>query len=136
MIVVDRVRPGERVAVEEFYRAQLGRTVRLDIADEPLAAHDGETIVGAVRLHHRAGALVLRTMVVAEGRRRSGIGTRILDAADREIGERECYCFPWAYLERFYGRIAFRRLDDTSVPVPLRDLLGDGSIAMRRDARP
>ena len=135
MIVVAAVAPAERSDIEAFYRTQLGRAVVLDPADEMLAARDERAIVAAARLHHCAGTLVLRTMVVAEGRRRTGIGTRLLDAVDRAIGGRECYCFPWAHLERFYGRIGFRRLDLTAIPRALGDLLGDGCIPMRREAR-
>ncbi|HET8568694.1 MAG TPA: GNAT family N-acetyltransferase [Candidatus Limnocylindria bacterium] len=135
MIAVAAVATAERGDVERFYRTQLGRAVSLDPADEPLAARDDRAIVAAARLHHRAGTLVLRTMVVADGRRRTGIGTRLLDAVDRAIGGRECYCFPWAHLEHFYGRIGFRRVDLAAVPRALADLLGDDCIPMRREAR-
>jgi N-acetylglutamate synthase-like GNAT family acetyltransferase len=132
------VSPGayDRDGIEAFYRAQLGRTVTLDPTDEPIVARDGSAIVGALRLHHRAGTLILRTVVVAEGRRAHGIGTLMLDAADQAIGARECYCFPWTHLERFYGRIGLRRIPTADVPPPLRDLLGEGCIPTRREARP
>lgn len=135
MISVDAVPATQRDAVEMFYRAQLGRDVRLDPTDEPVAAYEGEQIVAAVRLHHRAGALILRTMVVVEGRRREGIGSHLLDAVDRAIGQRACYCFPWTYLEPFYARIDFRPLERANVPSALHELLGSGCISMLREAR-
>lgn len=135
MISVRTVPPTQRHAVERFYRAQLGRDTQLDPSDEPLAAYVGGEIVAAVRLHHRAGALILRTMVVAAGRRHEGIGSRLLEAAGLAIGLRACYCFPWTHLATFYARIGFRPLDRVSVPSALRELWGPGCVALLRESR-
>ncbi len=46
--------------------------------------------VAALRLGPEGGTLLLRTVVVAEGRRGEGIGRALLREASRTIGPREC----------------------------------------------
>ena len=96
---------------------------------------EGANVLAAVRLVSERDVLVLRTMVVAEGSQRRGIGARLLQRASRAIGDRECYCVAWSYLESFYGRAGFRLITAESLPLHLRERLGDGLIAMRREAR-
>jgi len=96
---------------------------------------DGANLVAAVRLASEDGVLVLRTMVVAEGSQRRGIGARLLQRASRAIGDRESYCIARSYLESFYGRAGFRPITAEALPLHLRVRLGDGLIAMRREAR-
>jgi N-acetylglutamate synthase-like GNAT family acetyltransferase len=106
----------ERPAVEAFYRAQLGRDVPLEADQEVVIARDGGAIVAVLRLCPEAGTLLLRTVVVAKDRRGRGIGSALLEEASKAIGRRECWCFPWSYLERFYGQVGFTRVADDDVP--------------------
>jgi N-acetylglutamate synthase-like GNAT family acetyltransferase len=122
--------------VEAFYRAQLGRDVPLEPDQEVLVARDGGEIVGALRLCPEGGTLLLRTVVVADGRRGQGIGRQLLCGADRAIGARECWCFPWSHLERFYGAIGFVRVPDDTVPAAIRHRYGADCIATFRAASP
>jgi N-acetylglutamate synthase-like GNAT family acetyltransferase len=110
--------------VEAFYRAQLGREVPLEADQEVVIAHDSEAIVAVLRLCPEAGTLLLRTVVVAKDRRGQGIGRALLQVASRVIGARECWCFPWSYLERFYGQIGLVRVPDEDVPAALQHRWG------------
>ena len=118
--------------VETFYRRELKREVPLELDQEVFAAMDGNDIVGALRLCPEAGTLLLRTVVVADGRRGHGIGRSLLREASDAIGPRACWCFPWAHLERFYGTIGFVRVPDATVPQALRHRTTRGGIATYR----
>ena len=118
-VAVVAVSAGERGEVGAFYRRELGRDVGLEADQEVFAARDGGAVVAALRLCPEAGTLLLRTVVVADGRRGEGIGRSLLLEASKAIGPRECWCFPWTYLEGFYGAIGFARVPDDSVPAAL-----------------
>ncbi len=120
MIAISIASARERSDVEAFYREQLGRDVPLEVDHEVVLARDGDAIVGALRLCPEAGTLLLRTVVVASDRRGQGIGRSLLVEASRAIGGRECWCFPWSYLEHFYGEIGLARVADARVPDALR----------------
>ena len=127
---------GERNAAVAFYREQLGR--RVDIAhDETLLLERDGAVLAAVRLAPGHGTLELRTMVVDRRHQRAGIGSRLLARAGRAIGDRECYCLCWSYLEGFYGQVGFVRVDETTLPEFLRARFASSQdqIAMRRAPR-
>ena len=127
---------GERNAAVAFYREQLGR--RVDIAhDETLLLERDGAVIAAVRLAPGHGTLELRTMVVDRRRQRAGIGSRLFARAGRAIGDRECYCLCWSYLEGFYGQVGFVRVDETTLPEFLRARFASSQdqIAMRRAPR-
>jgi N-acetylglutamate synthase-like GNAT family acetyltransferase len=134
-ITVANVAADGRPEVETFYRRELGREVPLEADQEVFAARDGRTLVGALRLCPEAKTLVLRTVVVADGRRGQGIGRSMLAIASDAIGRRECWCFPWEHLEGFYGAIGFRRVDRERIPPSLLHRLGEGCIPTLRQAR-
>lgn len=130
------MRAGERAEVDAFYQAQLGRDVGLELDQEVLVVRDSRDVVAALRLCPEAGTLVLRTVVVAEGRRGQGIGRSLLLEASKAIGRRECWCFPWSYLDGFYGAIGFVRVPDPDVPSALHHRRGSELIATYRAATP
>ncbi len=132
---VATVEPALRAEIEAFYKRELGREVRMGTDEELVWAREQGVIVGACRLFPAGGRLVLRTMVVAAGRRGQGIGRSLLRTASERIGERECYCFPWTHLERFYGEIGFRPIDRQAVPAELLEYLGPGCMPTRREVR-
>jgi N-acetylglutamate synthase-like GNAT family acetyltransferase len=131
-IAIAVVGADERAEVEAFYRAQLGRDVPLEVDQQVFAARDGNIVVAALRLCPEAGTLLLRTVVVAEGRRGQGIGHSLLLEASRAIGRRECWCFPWSYLDHFYMAIGLARASDAAVPDALRHRKGPDCIATYR----
>ena len=128
---------GDRARAVEFYREQLGRDVLIADDEELLLERDDGAVIAAVRLAPGHETLELRTMVVHRERRQSGVGTRLLARASSAIGDRECYCLCWSYLEEFYGREGFVRIAPVELPRFLRERFGDGKdqIAMRRAPR-
>jgi N-acetylglutamate synthase-like GNAT family acetyltransferase len=128
---------GDRAEALTFYREQLAR--RVDIADDEtlLLERDGGAVIAAVRLAPGHGTLELRTMVVDRRRQRTGVGSRLLARAARAIGDRECYCICWSYLEGFYGQVGFVRVDASTLPEFLRERFASSKdqIAMRRAPR-
>lgn len=130
---ITMVPPGGRAEVEAFYRRELGRDVSLGEQEDVVCARENGVIVGALRLFPAGSSLILRTVVVAGERRGQGIGRSMLRAASERIGGRECYCFPWAHLDRFYGEIGFQPIDRDALPADLVPYLGPG-IATRREA--
>ena len=134
-IAVARVGADGRGEVERFYGRELGREVQLESGQDVFVARDGGVVVGALRLCPEAGTLVLRTVVVAEARRGRGIGSAMLALASEAIGRRECWCFPWTHLARFYGRIGFEQVAPREIPPDLLHRLGEGCIPTRRLAR-
>ncbi len=128
---------GDRADAVAFYRAQLGRDVDIADDEELLLEREGGTVIASVRLAPGHGTLELRTMVVDARRQRTGVGTRLLARAGRAIGERECYCICWSYLETFYGTADFVRIAPTALPEFLRKRFAAAKdqIAMRRAPR-
>ncbi len=123
-----------RAEVETFYRRELRREVPLGSDEQLFVARAGQVLVGALRLYPEAQTLVLRTVVVAERWRRRGIGRAMLALASEAIGQRECWCFPWAHLEHFYGAVGFRRVAREEVPRTLLHRLDDECIPTHREA--
>ena len=83
-------------------------------------AENGDELVGIVRIAREFGTLVLRGMRIAETWQRRGIGTQMLDAVDAWLGERKCYCVPYAHLGEFYGQIGFEIIEVDVAPLFLR----------------
>ncbi len=73
-------------------------------------------LAGVVRVAPEHGTLVLRGMQVAAPWRGRGIGKQLLQVVATWLGERQCYCVPYAHLTQFYGQIGFA--DEASVGVP------------------
>ena len=76
----------------------------------------GRSIPGAGRLAEEEGVLVLRGMMVLEEHRGHSVGTAILDALSKEIGDCTCYCVPYAHLLPFYERVGFQTVPVSSGP--------------------
>jgi GNAT superfamily N-acetyltransferase len=139
MITVAPV-PADRLnAVAAFYETVgYGKSPRE--TDTVLGAFAQGRMVGAVRLSPESGVLVLRGMYVEAPSRRRGIGRQMLEAADGEIGSRECWCVPHAHLEDFYSRIGFQKCGSDTAPDFLRTRLreyrqcGRRVVIMRRKA--
>jgi len=107
-------------AVRSFYNA-VGYVCELSSGDRLLVGTVQGEIIAAVRLCGEEGVLVLRGMYVAEGRRRRGVGAKLLGFASTEIGSTECWCVPHDYLVRFYSSIGFRVCESGSAPPFLVD---------------
>ncbi|MCP4603371.1 MAG: GNAT family N-acetyltransferase [Proteobacteria bacterium] len=111
-----------------FYR-ECGYGGSAKPSDDLWVAMHKDQIIGAVRVCREQGFLILRGMYIAEEQRRKGIGTKLLKRIKLEIHE-ECYCLPYAKLERFYSQIGFHRTAYSLLPPFLKARL-DGY--MRKD---
>lgn len=108
--------PGELQAVRRMF-AELGYEGDAD-GERVVVALQGGRLVGAFRLVHEHGALVLRGMRVVSDRRGAGIGSRLL-AALRDL-EEPCFLISHAHLERFYERAGFVAAGEGEAPPFLR----------------
>ena len=87
-----------------------------------LVAEDGGRVVGAVGLEIYGDTALLRSAVVDESRRGSGVGgdlvARLLDQA-RSYGIREVYLLTTT-AERYFPRFGFTRIEREAVAGPVR----------------
>jgi N-acetylglutamate synthase-like GNAT family acetyltransferase len=135
-MIIRKASQSDARAIGELY-ASLSPNIRIEEEIQVIAEEDG-TAIGIVRLVEEEGALVLRGMNVREDYQRQGIGTQMLVEVEKHIGERECYCLPFPYLENFYGMIGFEKIGVDQVPKFLAQRLeryismGMDMILMRR----
>jgi len=108
-------RADEFSRVAAFYREN-GYTQDLAHEDIYVIAESGESLCATLRLSREQGFLILRGMRVIEARRRRGLGTRLLLAARRPIGDEPCYCIPHRHLRSFYEQIGFREVEAQQAP--------------------
>lgn len=99
----------------EFY-AERGYGGGIAAKDAVLLAERDGNLVGIVRLAPEEGEIVLRGMQVHPSVQRRGIGTELLAAVARELGDRSCFCIPYAHLRKFYGGIGFATIEPPQAP--------------------
>jgi GNAT superfamily N-acetyltransferase len=130
-------RPEEHGRVLSVYAA-LGYRRTIDPADTVWLAERVEETVGIVRVAAEHGTLVLRGMRIVEYARRQRLGTRMLQAIEEWLGDRECYCVPYPHLVGFYGQIGFASFELAAAPAFLAERVaeyrrsGQEAILMRR----
>ena len=106
--------------------------------DVVVGARIDDSLVGAVRLATEYEFLVLRGMYVQKEFQRQGIGRGLLGATAIEIGQRECWCIPYAHLRSFYMLAGFVERPSEAAPRFLMERLkeyarsGRQVIIMRR----
>jgi N-acetylglutamate synthase-like GNAT family acetyltransferase len=119
-ITTRKAHPEDFPRIAAFYRCHDYKPA-ISPGDVIVVAENEGTLGGVVRVCAEQGVLVLRGMRVRADMRRQGIGARLLQAIEPEIGERECFCIPHRYLRSFYGRIGFVEMDEAEVPSFLRE---------------
>jgi N-acetylglutamate synthase-like GNAT family acetyltransferase len=119
-ITIQRAAPADWPRVEAFYR---DRQYRGDISSSAtiVTAERDAILIGVGRVQMDEQQLVLRGMRVDSRFQRRGVGRRILDQLIIEIGDRSCYCVPYAHLRGFYGRAGFAEIDLDEAPAFLHD---------------
>ena len=75
--------------------------------DTVFLAERGGELVGVVRLNVEHGVRMLRGMWIKPDERRSGVGSRLLEALVAELRGGECSCVPFSHLVGFYGQGGF-----------------------------
>lgn len=78
-------------------------------------------IVAAARLVKTADYLILRSMVVTPDIQRQGLGQHFLTGLKKALSERECWCYPFEWLESFYQKIGFKTLSPEDCPVLIKN---------------
>ena len=117
------IRVGDRLdcdRVNAFYSEE-GHSVRVFATERFVLAEDEQRLIGVVRLCLENGHAILRTMRVSESYRGQRIGTRMLEAFEDLVSERDCYCLPFAHLTDFYGRIGFTAIPIEQAPAHLQE---------------
>lgn len=109
--------PESAKIVDPFYASQ-GASHEAREADLFFVASRGDEVLGAVRYCEEYGTSMLRSMMIAESDRRSGVGRLLLQAFEnhlKSLGEPEAFCLPYSHLVGFYGLIGFELIVDESL---------------------
>lgn len=118
--------PESSLVVDPFYSSQGSRHEARE-TDLFFVASRGSEVLGTVRFCEEFSTAMLRSMMVAESDRRSGVGRLLLNAFEahlKSLGEPETFCLPYAHLVGFYGLIGFELVVDESLaPQFLQDRL-------------
>ena len=101
-----RRRGGEHAALTSLYEAW-GYRAGIAPVDVVFVAERSGAVVGIVRRSREDGLTMLRGMYTSPSARRTRVGTSLLEAFVRDLGEEDCYCIPFAHLTAFYGRAGF-----------------------------
>jgi amino-acid N-acetyltransferase len=108
-----------------------------------LVAEEGGRIVGGIGLEVYGECALLRSAVVAEGRRDAGLGTHLVESLLRRAeskGAREIYLLTTT-AERFFPRFGFAEIPRAEVAAQVqaseefRGACPDSAVVMRRVAR-
>lgn len=88
----------------------------IKVHDLAIVACKENDLIGTVRLSLEHDTLVLRGMQVLPKFQRQGVGKQLLRKCVRKIEDSTSYCVPYSYLEEFYGREGFTRIDPEKAP--------------------
>lgn len=127
-----QIRPAteaDRPAILALMRPRDYNRINLQPACFIVADVDGQVIgIGQIKRHRFDGAPELASLVVAEGQRRRGIGSAIVQALlARHQGTLYLFCL--VGLERYYERFGFRRVERSQLPGSLALLHGLAGLA-------
>ncbi|MBU8923236.1 MAG: GNAT family N-acetyltransferase [Bacteroidales bacterium] len=104
-----------RIEGEQFYKS-VGYSGGINDSDIVIISHQDTNVVGMTRLCEEEGVFVLRGLYVAEALRGTGIGTKLLQAASKSIGKRECWGVPFRNLLKFYSSAGFMECRESGAP--------------------
>jgi amino-acid N-acetyltransferase len=138
---VERAGSADTQAIEGLLTAAaLPRDGAADAFGTGLVARDGDAIVGAAAIEPYGDKGLLRSVVVASGRRGSGIGTRLIEASETfasELGIDELYLLTDT-AEHWFARLGYERTERENVPARVRSSIefttacADTAVAMKR----
>jgi len=97
----------ELPAAQRFYESRGYCGAAIVPSDFVVLAKRLDKIAGIGRLCQERELLWLRGMQVEPQFQRQGIGTKILQRLDQEIGNRWCCCLPYDHLVSFYRQAGF-----------------------------
>jgi N-acetylglutamate synthase-like GNAT family acetyltransferase len=116
-----------------FYK-QAREKGKTQSSDEIYVAREGQEIIAAVRLCPLSESkvlsveptvqpilkLLLRSLAVLPEHRRTGIGTQFMAYITEQIGSRECWCYPFSWLQGFYEQCGFSVVAPEDAPEFIR----------------
>jgi N-acetylglutamate synthase-like GNAT family acetyltransferase len=102
-------------AVKQFY-GLVAYYQELEADDTVVIATIDDCIVGCCRLCNENKSHVIRGLQVHPHYRGQGIGTKLLRVISEILGQDECYCLPFTYLENLYSKVGFIRIDEKQAP--------------------
>lgn len=126
--------------IDAFY-ARYGMSARARDTDLFFLAFNQEEVIGSVRFCIEEDVAVLRSMMIADFARAKGLGFRLLQEFQAHLNSNktvEAYCLPYAHLEKFYGKIGFKKIADDEAPKFLQERAvdyrakGETTILMKR----
>lgn len=95
---------------KDFYK-QVGYAQTLAPDHFYMTARCEKELVGIVRIVQEEGTWVLRGMQIRPDYQFYGVGTKLLSALEKHLSDKECYGIPYAWLEKFYNKIGFEKVD-------------------------
>ncbi len=101
--------------VKQFYK-QNGMRAQAPKGDNIYIATLDTKIVAALRLQPVGDVFLLRSMCVDASLRHQGVGTALLAFLQPQLGNIECYCFPFEHLIAFYQSASFTSVPRESTP--------------------
>lgn len=128
--------------VDPFYE-QEGKSHRAHSSDLFFAAFIENSIVGVCRFCIEENTPLLRSMIIHTSLRSKKIGAKILESFAQYLDKnnfRPTYCVPYGHLEKFYGHIGFKIINEEDSPTFLQERIQeyrkkapDTFMIMRRD---
>ncbi len=114
-----------RPIVTQLYERE-GNGIDIRETDRFFVALINDEVAGSVRFCVEENTPMLRTMRVAEKFQGLGCGLKLLQVFAAYLDQnqiRDVFCLPYAHLEKFYGAIGFKTIDETIAPAFLRERL-------------
>lgn len=128
--------------IDAFYE-QEGKSHRARGSDLFFAAYLDSNIVGVCRYCVEENTSLLRSMIVHAPLRSKKIGAKILESFALYLDKNNItptYCIPYGHLEKFYGLIGFKTINEQDVPEFMQERIreyrmksSDTFMFMRRD---
>ncbi len=139
-MIIKKIGVSQYSEAQDFYSSVDYKTP-ISPSASVFAAYIDQDIVGLVRLEQELGYLVLRGMMIAKAQQRKGLGSRMLNKLEKEIGSVDCFCLPHDWLIAFYGQIGFQPARSSELPEFLTQRLAEyqtkfpNMIAMKRNCK-
>ena len=121
---VETARDSDLVEAQRFYDSRGYGGAAIEPGDIVVLAKNDTKIVGIGRLCREYGFTSLRGMQVSPEFQRQGLGSRILQRLESELGSHPCYCLPYEHLVTFYRQAGFEQVS-TSLPMVLEQRLSE-----------
>ena len=110
-ITVSIAEPSILPLIKRFFHSQGMRAQAAKSDDIVITRANGNIIIGALRLCPVGDSWLLRSMCIDEKFQRQGIGLNMLINIRDNLSLKNCYCFPYTYLENFYEQAGFQIID-------------------------